>query len=456
MRKSLILSVAIGAALCACAPLPRSSVKAELPATWGVSGATGSADLEALPGWRSYFSNPQLQAVIAQALESNRDLRIAVLNVERARQQYRVQSADRLPGIAASGEMERRGGDAPVQEQSTAGMGINEFELDLFGRVRALSAAAQQRYFAVAANRRQAQIALVSEIASAWVSLGTDKELLATAERTLTTYVDALRISERRVQIGAGSALELQQNRALVERATADVARLRGQIQLDVNALQLLVGSPLLPQQLPDASASFAEIAADAILTPSAVLLRRPDVVAAEYQLAASEADIAAARAAFFPSITLTGSYGSASDELSGLFKSGTRAWSFIPRITMPIFSAGKLKANLRVAKADRDIALSTYERAIQGAFREVADSLAQRDSLNDQAKAQERLLDASRASLNLAETRYRAGLDSFVTLLDARRSAYENEQGAIEVARAQQLNRVSLYRALGGGWEGS
>lgn len=453
---SLATAVLLAAACAACAPVKGPAVGVEVPVGWGIDGATGSSDPIALPGWRSYFSDERLQAVIEQALENNRDLRVAVINVERARQQYRAQGADRLPGLAATGEMDRRGGSAPVTEQATAGAAISDFELDFFGRVRSLTTAAQQRYFSVAANRRQAQIVLVSEVATAWVILGSDKDLLATAERTRETYTDALRVVERRAEIGAASSLEVQQSRALLERAETDVARLRGQVQLDMNALQLLAGSALLPQHLPETRAAVADIAADAVRTPSAVLLRRPDVVAAEYQLAASEADIGAARAAFFPSITLTGTYGSASDQLSDLFTSGTRAWSFIPRISIPIFSAGKLKANLRTAQADRDIALSNYERSIQVAFREVADALAQRDSLKHQAAAQVRLVEASRASVSLAETRYRAGLDSFVTLLDARRSSYEYEQGVIEVTRSQQLNRVSLYRALGGGWDGA
>lgn len=462
MRKPMMasLALAVSLALSGCSTLePRSTeVAPAIPSQWPAAvtagaPATPTAEVADI-GWRDFFVDPRLQAVITQSLENNRDLRVAVLNVERARAQYRIQRADRVPAVGGQGQMTRSGGDAPVTEQFSANLGVVEFELDLFGRVRNLSQAALQQYFAEAANRRSAQLSLVAEVANAWLTLGADSEQLRIAQATLATYEDSLRLTEARRELGGASALELSQTRTLVETARTDVARFAGQVAQDRNALVLLAGGPVDATLLPQAEVT--EVASVRPLPagmPGDVLLRRPDVMAAEHVLLSANANIGAARAAFFPSISLTGSIGSASSELSGLFDSGTRVWSFIPKLNLPIFQGGKLRANLGMATADRDIALAQYERAIQSGFREAADALALNESLDAQLSSQQALVAAAEQAQRLSQARYDAGLDSFLTLLDARRTAYTARQSLVSTQLAQQSNQVALYKVLGGGW---
>ncbi|MGE8210492.1 MAG: efflux transporter outer membrane subunit [Stenotrophomonas rhizophila] len=457
-KASSLLALAVAAALSGCATLVPSSteVAPAIPAQWpAATSGTSSATVEVADiGWRDFFVDPRLQAVIAQSLDNNRDLRVAVLNVEKARAQYRIQRADRVPAVGVQGQMTRTGGDAPVTEQFSANLGVVEFELDLFGRVRNLSQAALQQYFSEAANRRSAQLSLVAEVANAWLTLGADNEQLRIAQATLASYEDSLRLAEARHQLGGASSLELSQTRTLVETARTDVARFAGQVAQDRNALVLLAGGPVDDTLLP--ATEVTEIAAVRPLpagVPGEVLLRRPDVMAAEHTLLSANANIGAARAAFFPSISLTGSIGSASSELSNLFDSGTRAWSFVPTLNLPIFQGGKLRANLGVATANRDIALAQYEKAIQSGFREAADALALNDSLDAQLASQQALMAAATQAQTLSQARYDAGLDSFVTLLDARRTAYTARKSLVSTQLAQQSNQVALYKVLGGGW---
>jgi len=291
-------------------------------------------------------------------------------------------------------------------------------------------------------------------VAGSWLSLGADQQALAIARETLATYEQSLALSEKMHELGATSALQLNQTRTLVESARADVARYSGQVAQGSNALNLLVGqsveASLLPQRLDVATSGLAALPAG---LDSQVLLRRPDISAAEHALRAANANIGAARAAFFPSIRLTGGIGSVSNELSGLFESGTRVWSFVPQVSIPIFQGGRLRANLGMANAERDIALAQYEKAIQAGFREVADALALSQTLAEQREAMERLVAAAQQAHDLSEARYNAGMDSFLTLLDARRSLYSARQGLVAVQLAEQANRISLYKALGGGW---
>jgi len=462
MRKPMMasLALALSLVLSGCSTLePRSTeVAPAIPSQWPVAataGAQGTATAEVADiGWRDFFVDPRLQAVITQSLENNRDLRVAVLNVERARAQYRIQRADRVPAVGVQGQMTRSGGDAPVTEQFSANLGVVEFELDLFGRVRNLSQAALQQYFAEAANRRSAQLSLVAEVANAWLTLGADREQLRIAQATLATYEDSLRLTEARRQLGGASALELSQTRTLVETARTDVARFAGQVAQDRNALVLLAGGPIDASLLPQAEVTdVASVRPLPAGVPGDVLLRRPDVMAAEHVLLSANANIGAARAAFFPSISLTGNIGSASSELSGLFDSGTRVWSFIPKLNLPIFQGGKLRANLGMATADRDIALAQYEKAIQSGFREAADALVLNESLDAQLSSQQALVAAAEQAQRLSQARYDAGLDSFLTLLDARRTAYTARQSLVSTQLAQQSNQVALYKVLGGGW---
>ncbi|MBH1816499.1 multidrug efflux RND transporter outer membrane subunit SmeF [Stenotrophomonas maltophilia] len=453
---SLFLSIAAVLALAGCSTLvpKNTAVAPAIPAQWPAEAAQGEVADVAAVGWRDFFTDARLQQVIDQTLQNNRDLRVAVLNVERARGQYRVQRADRVPGVAVTGQMQRQGTDAGVNEQFTAGVGVAEFELDLFGRVRNLSEAALQQYFAVAANRRNAQLSLVAETATAWLTYGADAQRLKIADATLKTYEDSLRLAEARHERGGSSALELTQTRTLVETARTDAARLRGQLAQDRNALALLAGGQLDPALLPDSiEPQLLALAPPPAGLPSDVLLQRPDIMAAEHQLLAANANIGAARAAFFPSISLTGSIGSGSSELSNLFDSGTRVWSFLPKITLPIFQGGKLRANLAIANADRDIALAQYEKSIQVGFRETADALALNVSLDEQVSSQQRLVEAAEQANRLSQARYDAGLDSFVTLLDARRTAYNAQQTQLQAQLAQQATRITLYKVMGGGW---
>ena len=450
----LALVASLGLAGCSTLVPKNTAVAPGIPAQWPAEASQGEVTDVAALGWRDFFTDERLQQVIGQALDNNRDLRVAVLNVEKARGQYRVQRADRVPALAAQGQMQRSGGDVPVSEQFTANLGVAEFELDLFGRVRNLSEAALQQYFAVAANRRNAQLSLVAETATAWLTYGADQQQLKIAEATLKTYEDSLRLAEARHERGGSSGLELSQTRTLVETARTDAARLRGQLAQDRNALALLAGGQVDPALLPDSIApQVLALAPPPAGLPSDVLLQRPDIMAAEHQLLAANANIGAARAAFFPSIQLTGSVGSSSGELSGLFDSGTRVWSFLPTITLPIFQGGKLRANLAVANAERDIALAEYEKSIQTGFRETADALALNVSLDEQVASQQRLVEAAELANRLSQARYDAGLDSFVTLLDARRTAYSAQQTQLQAQLAQQANRITLYKVLGGGW---
>ena len=434
-------------------PLPATTavpIAAE-GATEASPGTPATADI----GWRDFFVDPRLQEVIARALANNRDLRVAVLNVERARALYRIERADRVPTVGATAAMVRTGGDdAPTTESFTAGVGITEFELDLFGRVRSLSQAALQQYFAQEEARRSVQLTLIAEVANAYLALAADQEQLRVVQLTLTTREEFHALTQKRYEFGAVSALDVSQSRTQVEAARADVARFSGQAAQTANALQLLVGAPvgadLLPQSFGEPVTGLAPLPAG---LPSEVLLRRPDVLAAEHRLRADNANIGAARAAFFPSIKLTGSVGSASDELSGLFDAGTGVWVFAPQVNLPIFEGGRLRANLDVARADRDIALAQYERAIQAGFRDVADALVLTTTLAEQRAARQATVDAATEADRLALARYKAGRDSYLVLLESQRALYLAQQTLIVTRLAEQTNRVTLYKALGGGW---
>jgi len=432
-------------------PLPATTA----PATAAPAAADGATALAADIGWRDFFADPRLDQLVEQALDNNRDLRVAMLNVERARAQYRIQRADRMPSLGAEASMTRSGGDGlDVSESYTASAGIAGFELDLFGRVHNLSQAALQQYLATEEARTSAQLALIAEVANTWLTLAADRELLSIARDTLASHEASFKLTEQRHALGAVSGLDVSQARTVVETARSDVARFEGQVAQDRNALALLVGGVVEPSLLPDAfTPEVSGLAALPAGLPSEVLLRRPDVLAAEHQLRAATANIGAARAAFFPSITLTGSIGSTSDELSGLFNGGNGVWSFIPRVNIPIFQGGRLSAALGMATADRDIALAQYEKAIQSGFREVSDALVLSRTLAEQRAAQEALLAAATRAHELSQARYDAGQDSYLVSLDAQRTLYAARQSLVATQLAEQANRVTLYKVLGGGW---
>jgi multidrug efflux system outer membrane protein len=461
---SLVLTVALLSSGCAMLEPPLPKADAAIPVQWPLPATSDSAApattteaprAAADIGWRDFFVDPALEQVIALALKNNRDLRVAVLNVEKARELYRIQRADRVPSVSANGTMVRTGGDMPVSEQDSASLGISEFELDLFGRVRNLSEAELQRYFSQEEARRSAQLSLIAEVANVWLTFAADQQQQRLARATLKTREEAYALTERRHELGAVSALDVSQARTQVEGARADAARNAGQVALDNNALNLLVGAPvdagLLPPGFEEQVTGIDALPAG---LPSEVLLRRPDVLGAEHLLRAANANIGAARAAFFPSITLTGTVGSASSELSALFDGGTQVWSFIPRVNVPIFEGGRLRANLGAAKAGRDIALAQYEKSIQQGFREVADALALTATLADQRAALQALVDAAMRAEDLSRARYEAGRDSYLVRLEAQRTLYLAQQALITTRLAEQSNRVTLYKVLGGGWK--
>lgn len=449
------LAAALFLAGCSMAPVHERPA-APIPMAWTSTDSVQTPTAAAPMDWQAFVTDPGLRQTIALALDNNRDLRVAILNVDRARAQHRIQRADRFPSVGINAQMERVGADNPALESETysVGLGVTAFELDLFGRVRNLSQAALQQYLATEESQRGAQLALVAEVANLWLTLAADREQLRIAQATLATYEESLELNQARRELGAISQLVLEQTRTQVASARADVARISGLVQRDINALNLLAGVTLEPRLLPDGMVQ--DVVGLGQLPeglPAEVLLRRPDIIAAEHRLLGADANISAARAAFFPSIRLTGNIGSVSTELSGLFESNTTVWSFIPQINIPIFQGGRLRAALGMAQADRDIALAQYEKAIQNGFREVADALAMSAALAEQVAASRDLLEAATNAERLAQARYDAGLDSNLARLDAQRTLYAAQQQLVAVRMAEQANRVTLYKVLGGGW---
>jgi multidrug efflux system outer membrane protein len=462
---------------CACTMEPRFRAPAlPVPDQWPIPATTAAAsapDAEpAAPdanlvatrdiGWRDFFVDTRLQQLIATALANNRDLRVAVLNIELARAQYRIQRAAELPSIDATGSFTREklppaetfGTTSFTGNIFQGGVGISAYEIDLFGRVRSLTHGALEQYLAQEQARRAAQLSLIAEVANAYLTLASDRDLQHLAQQTLESQEASFNLADRSHQAGTTSGLDLAQAQTTVEQARADAARYEGNVAQDIDALTLLVGAAVDPAWLPEQfdSKTVGLNALPAGL-PSNVLLRRPDVLEAEHTLRGADANIGAARAAFFPDITLTANIGSASEQLSNLFKAGTGTWTFMPQIVMPLFHAGQLRGNLAVAHVDQQIALAQYEKAIESGFREVADALALTATLNRQRAAQEALAAATSRAYDLSQQRYKAGRDSYLVVLDSQRSNYTAQQGLIATRLAEQSNRVTLYEALGGGW---
>jgi multidrug efflux system outer membrane protein len=407
--------------------------------------------------WRDFFTDAKLQAVIDLALQNNRDLRLAALKVERARAAYRVQRADLFPKLetdtTASKQRVQLSGTKGLTtvEQYTVNLGVTAWEIDFFGRIRSLAQQALEEYLGTAQARRSAQILLLSEVANAYLSLAADQENLKLAQSTLTTRQAAYDIMRRRFEVGLAPELDVRQAQTQVDAARGDIARYTGLIAQDENALHLLAGSPvpagLLPKQL-SVVAEFRDISAG---TSSEVLLSRPDILEAESNLKAANANIGAARAAFFPRVSLTSAAGTASGDLTGLFQPGSFVWSYAPKIVLPIFDA-RTWSGLKVTQVDREIAVAQYEKAIQSAFREVADALAKKGTLGDQLAAQQSLVQASEKAYQLSNARYEKGIDIYLNVLDAQRSLYAAQQELIAIRLAKLANQVRLYQVLGGG----
>jgi multidrug efflux system outer membrane protein len=405
--------------------------------------------------WQDFVVDTRLRELITLSLANNRDLRVAALNIEQVRAQYDIRRADQWPtlNLAASGSRQpsATGG---TSRSYNVGLATSSWELDFFGRVASLKEAALAQYLASEEARRAAQTSLVAAVASTWLSLQANDDLLALTQRTLATRQDSLRLTRLRFDNGASSALDLRQAESLTAAAEAALAQQQRLRALDRNALTLLVGQSVPETLLSPATERQAPLmAAVPAGLPSDLLTRRADIRQAEQQLIAANASIGAARAAFFPRISLTAGFGSASNELSGLFKDGSWGLSVAPQALLPIFDAGRNQANLASARAARDIAVAQYEKAVQTAFREVADALAGRATLGEQVRAQQAQATAEDDRFRLADLRYRNGVASYLDVLDAQRSLFATQQSLALSQLALQQNQVALYKALGGGW---
>ncbi|WP_294315837.1 efflux transporter outer membrane subunit [uncultured Sphingomonas sp.] len=502
MTRKIVLALLGASALAGCnlAPKyvrPEGAVPAALP-QGGVypAAATDAPDVSKI-GWQTFFTDDRLRKTIALGLENNRDLRVAAANVLQARAQYRIQRADLVPsttvsgsgtytnnifGGASAGAGAGAGGGAGAGAAAGAGTGggvgagtggaavgsnssnlefysvnagFSAFELDLFGRVRNLNRAALEQYFASEEAQRAARISLIAEIATAWATLGSDQDQLRISQETLKAFEQSLELTRAQFRIGVASELEARQAETSYQSARNDIAVLKTRVAQDKNALDLLVGTPvtadLLPQGLGNGDAALQVLPAG---LSSEVLLRRPDVLQAEHQLIAQNANIGAARAALFPRISLTATLGTISTALSGLFAGGSFTYTGAPSVSLPLFDGGRLRGNVDYARASQQAAVSTYEKTVQTAFREVADALAQRGTIDEQIAAQTARVGAANVALRISDARYRAGVESFLNTLDSQRSAYAAQQQLVTTRLTRISNLVELYRSLGGGLE--
>ena len=460
MRRLILVCAVLLATGCASLAPERQRPAMPVPDVW--PDATTAGGLGTVLGWREVFPDPALQNLIVMALNENRSLRQAVLAMDKARAQAGIARADRFPNVDASGQSttqrlpgDLNGGDAGIGRKWNVGLGVTSFELDFFGRVKNLEEAALENYLATEEARRAAHISLVAQVAQGYLSLAGDREALTLAQDTLTSREATLTLTKAQVDSGVATELERHQAEESVAVAQSEVARLTAQVAMDRNALAVLVGVPVtslnLPARLID-DVTVNETVAPGL--PSDLLVRRPDILEAEHQLWAAGAEIGAARAAFFPRISLTSTAGLASLELTDLFDSAQRTWTFVPSITLPIFDAGRNKANLAAAEAERKIRVAAYEQAIQTAFREVSDALAKTEGYAGQVQAQTRRVDSASASRMLVDQRYEAGLESAFAVHDAERTLFTARQNLLSVRLAQKFNVVELFAALGGGWE--
>lgn len=470
-RFTKALCLPLGAVLClgGCATMaPKyEQPAAPVPAAWPsgpsykeTKAGAGEKAVADIP-WQEFFVDPNLRKLIAMALENNRDLRVAALNIERSRAQYQIQRSDLFPKVdAAAGANYQQipaglsaTGSPMKVEQYNVGLGVSSYELDLFGRVRSLKDQALEQFLATEQARRSVQISLVSQVAVSYLTLAADREHLQLAKDTLASQQSSYQLTRSRYEAGIASALDLHQAQTSVDTARVDIASFTALVAQDENALNLVIGASaptdLIPQKLTETLTALKDVTPG---LPSDVLLSRPDILQAEGQLKGANANIGAARAAFFPKITLVSSVGFGSEGLTNLFKGPAFAWSFAPQITLPIFDAGSNMANLKVAKVDRDIAVARYEQAIQTAFREVADALAQRGTIDDQIAAQQSLTDATAETYRLSQARYDKGVDSYLNVLDSQRSLYSAQQNLIATRLTRLATMVTLYKVLGGG----
>ncbi|RXS93167.1 multidrug efflux RND transporter AdeIJK outer membrane channel subunit AdeK [Acinetobacter junii] len=459
-RGIAISALALSLAACQSMRGPEPVVNTAIPESFAsYSNASGTSIAE--QGYKDFFADPRLLQVIDMSLANNRDLRTAALNIQKAQQQYQISENNQLPTIGASGSAVRQVTPSrdPNNPYSTyqVGLGLTAYELDFWGRVRSLKDAALDSYLATQSSRDATQISLIGQVTQAWLNYSFASAQLKLAEQTLKAQQESFNLNKKRFDVGIDSEIPVRQAQISVETARNDVANYKTQIAQAQNLLNLLVGQPVPESLLP--KQQVARITQKNVLTaglPSDLLNNRPDVKVAEYQLSAAGANIGAAKARLFPTISLTGSAGYASTDLSDLFKSGNALWSIGPSIDMPIFDWGTRRANVKISETDQKIALSNYEKSVQSAFREVNDALATRANIGDRLSAQRRLVDATNTTYKLSNARFRAGIDSYLTVLDAQRSAYSAEQGLLLLQQADLNNQVELYKTLGGGLKAS
>ena len=446
--------------LASCANLAPDYARPELPvpASLDISSAQLTQSTARLD-WQEVITDTRLKKTIELALANNRDLRIAALNIEKARAQYQIEESALYPTVSASASGTSSSSNGSITRRYAAGLGVTSYELDFFGRLANLKNAALQSFLATESTQRSVRTSLIAEVSNAWLTLATYQDLLKLSQETNESRSRTLELTRKQQLLGGTSRLTVAQAQATTESARGEVARYISMVEQSRNALNLLAGSTVPSEYLPatpNGAENWKKSALALVEVPSGlsseVLLQRPDIVSAEHALIGSYADIGAARAAFFPSITLTGSGGTASSSLGSLFDSGTRVWSFIPTLNLPIFNAGKLSASLSVAETTRDIQVATYEKTVQTAFREVADALAVRSTLNERLAAQQAEVDAYATSLRLSTERYRSGADSYLNVLDSQRSLYAAQISLITLQLTEQSNRMTLFKVLGGG----
>lgn len=470
LKSSLVLAACLALSACASMAPDYQRPASVAPATWPVGAAYGAAtgtpvdavatDLSvAHVPWQSFIQDDRARRIVDLVLLNNRDLRKAVANLESARALYRVQDAALTPTISAGGGASRArrlsgvGNTTATGNASSLTIGTTAYELDLFGKVRSLSDAALETYLSTQESVRATRISLIGETAIAYVTLAADSSRLVEAQATSESARRSMEVTTRRKEAGVASRIDVRQAETIYQQARADVANFTSLVAQDRNALELLAGQPLsddlLPASLDDGGTWFASLAPG---VRSDVLLARPDVLQAEHDLRSANANIGAARAAFFPSISLTAEGGRSSNSLSGLFGGGATIWSFAPSISLPIFDGGANRANLAYSEAQRDLFLSTYEQTVQTAFKEAADALARRGTLDEQMAAQQALVEAATDTYRIAEARYRRGIDTYLNTLDAQRTMYNSRQSLLDMRALALTNRVTLYQVLGGG----
>ena len=464
MKMYKLLPLVAAVALTGCMSMAPSYERPVAPIAeqWPQGAAYDQAKLNqaALPDWQSFYQDERLRAVLSQMLENNRDLRVALLNVEKVRQAYNIQRSEFLPHLAGIGEGRHQGtpsglsatGKDTVSHVYSANLAMASYELDLFGRVKSLSDEALNQYLATAQAQQAAQVTLIAETANLWLKLGADQSVLDFSNQQLNSQKQSYAMSQASYRVGAISLLELNQAKTMLASAQKSAIAAQRALAQDKNALTLLVGADIDAKLLPQ---GVADITLAGVLpqgAPSEVLLNRPDIKAAEYRLQAANANIGAARANFFPRIALIASGGSAATELGNVFEAGTRVWSFAPSVSLPIFTGGANWASLQVSKVKKEIAVAEYEKSIQTAFREVADALATQGTIDEELKAQQSLAKATEQAYRLAQEQYRLGATSFMTVLDSQRQFVSAQTGLVMAQQARASSLVSLYKSLGGG----